>query len=52
MEKEKTKEVDEVLISMKERYFRLYAKEDIGKTREITHTLDRLEIEILKRQQE
>ena len=42
-------EVDEVLISMRERYFRLYAKEDIGQTKDITKTLDKLEAEIRKR---
>lgn len=36
-------EPDEVLISLKERYFRLYKKENIGKTPELTKIIDKLE---------
>jgi len=43
---------DEILISMRERYFRLYSKENIGVTHTITLTLDRLEKEIVKREDE
>lgn len=42
-------EQDEVLISLKERYFKLLKKEVIGVTKNYTAILDKLEIEIEKR---
>jgi hypothetical protein len=35
--------VDEVLVSLRERYFKLYKKENIGKTPELTKVIDKLE---------
>lgn len=40
---------DEVLIALKERYFKVYARENIGKTPEITKTLDKIQDAINKR---
>ena len=48
----KVLDTDEILISMKDRYFRLYSKENMGTTHTTTLTLDRLEKEIVKRQEE
>lgn len=45
-------EQDDILVALKERYFRLYAKENMGKTRDITKLLNELEITINKRKQE
>lgn len=45
-------ENDEILISLKERYFKLIKSEDIGKTPQITKTLDTIEQTILKRKEE
>ena len=43
---------DEVLVALKERYFKLYEKENIGKTPQITATLDKIEGAIKKRKEE
>ena len=43
---------DEVLISLKERYFKLMSKENIGKTPELTATIDKIEAVIRKRKEE
>jgi hypothetical protein len=43
---------DEVLISLKERYFKLMSKETIGKTPELTATIDKIEAVIRKRKEE
>ena len=43
---------DEVMISLKERYFKLYSRENIGKTPELTQTLDNLETVIKERKKE
>ena len=45
-------EQDEVLISLKERYFKIIKKEVLGKTPNYTNILDKLEMEINKRKQE
>lgn len=55
--KRKKKEVpveleDQILISLKERYFKLIKKEKIGKTKDITKQLDDLEFHIRNRQEE
>jgi hypothetical protein len=43
---------DEVLIALKERYFKLLPKEDFGRTPQLTSTIDKLEIAINKRKEE
>lgn len=45
-------EQDEVLIALKERYFKLLKKENIGKTPQLTATIDKLEVAINARKQE
>jgi hypothetical protein len=45
-------EQDEVLIALKERYFKIIKKENIGKTPQITATLDKLELAINTRKTE
>ncbi len=45
-------EQDEVLIALKERYFRLLKKEDIGKTPQLTTVIDKLEQTISHRMEE
>ena len=44
-------EQDEILIALKERYFKLLIREDFGKTKQITDTLDKLEIAINTRKE-
>lgn len=43
---------DEVLIALKERYFKLLPREDFGKTPQLTSTIDKLAIAINKRKEE
>jgi hypothetical protein len=43
---------DEVLIALKERYFKLLPKEEFGKTSQLTATIDKLEVAINKRKEE
>jgi hypothetical protein len=43
---------DTTLINLKERYFRLYAREIASKTKELARQLDELEITINKRKEE
>jgi len=43
---------DTTLINLKERYFRLYAREMASKTKELARQLDELEITINKRKEE
>lgn len=43
---------DEVLISLKERFFKLYRREDIGKTPQLTETVDKVQAAIFKRMEE
>lgn len=45
-------EQDNILIALKERYFKLYAKENFPKTKDLTKILDDLEMEINKRKLE
>jgi len=45
-------EQDEVLIALKDRYFKISVKEDFGKTPQLTNTLDKLEGAINKRKEE
>ena len=45
-------EEDDILVSLKERYFKLLKTEDIGKTPKLTSTIDKLEETINKRIQE
>jgi len=45
-------EQDEILISLKERYFKLIKQENIGKTPGVTATLDKLEATIEQRKEE
>jgi len=43
---------DEVLIALKERYFKILPKENFGKTPQLTNTLDKIEGAINKRKDE
>ena len=43
---------DEVLVALKERYFKLLPKENFGKTPQLTNTLDKIEGAIKKRTEE
>ena len=45
-------EENEVLKSLKERFFKLYKKEDIGKTPQLTATLDKIQSAILNKIEE
>ena len=45
-------EQDEVLIALKERYFKLVKQETIGKTPQLTATIDKLETAINARKEE
>jgi hypothetical protein len=45
-------EQDEILISLKERYFKLLKNEVIGKTTQLTSTIDKIELAINKRKEE
>lgn len=45
-------EKDEIMVSLKERYFKLAAREKVGKNKEMEQTIDNLEIAIRKRQDE
>jgi hypothetical protein len=45
-------EQDEILISLKERYFKLLPNENIGKTPKLTSTLDSIEEAINNRKKE
>lgn len=45
-------EQDEVLVALKERFFKLYAREDIGKTKNLTTTIDKVQAAIFKRMEE
>ena len=42
-------DTDEILVSLKERYFKLAAREKVGKNEEMEQTIDNLEIAIRKR---
>lgn len=44
--------VDETLLSLKNRYFALYKRENIGKTLELTKVIDKLEEAIKNRLKE
>jgi|APGre2960657404_1045060.scaffolds.fasta_scaffold239792_2 hypothetical protein len=43
---------DEIMISLKERYFKLLKTEDIPKTPQLTSTIDKLELAIKQRKEE
>ena len=45
-------EQDEILVSLKDRFFRLYCREDIGKTPQLTSTIDKIEGAVNKRIEE
>jgi hypothetical protein len=45
-------ESDEILVSLKERYFKLASREIVGKNKDMSQTIDNLEIAIRKRQNE
>lgn len=45
-------EQDEILIALKERYFKLIVRENMGKTPQITASLDKLEKTINARKEE
>jgi hypothetical protein len=45
-------ENDVVLGSLKERYFKLLKKEDIGKTPQVTELIDKIELAVMKRKEE
>lgn len=45
-------EQDETMIALKERYFKLLLKENIGKTPQLTKTIDNVEGAIYKRKEE
>ena len=45
-------EQDTILISLKERYFRLYAREMLTNTKDLTKLLDELEVTINNRKEE
>jgi hypothetical protein len=45
-------EQDEILIALKERYFKLLKKEVVGKTPQLTATIDKLETAINARKDE
>lgn len=49
---EKLLKSDEILVSLKQRYFGLASEENYPKTKEITKTLDKLEIAIRQRTKE
>lgn len=50
--KKKVDTEDEILVSLKERYFRLIKNENIGKTHQLTLVIDKLESVIRKRMEE
>jgi hypothetical protein len=49
---EKLYSEDELMIALKERFFKLYAREDIGKTQNLTTTIDKVQAAIFKRMEE
>jgi hypothetical protein len=44
--------VDDTLISLKDRYFKLYKRENIGRTPELTKIIDKLEEAIKQKSKE